>query len=168
MEKQGTQNVLLNRIVSFLAGGLLVFAVMSFTTVSRMKEENKALNATLDISRYEAGRLLSDAKAEYASRDFDKAKESLETLFANQPGSSEAQEGRVLLVDIDKEVKSADLKWDNASIAIQKKWTSDRMTELRNESDMERAKLEAGLTDRLNKEWEEAKNKIRSDWEEKI
>ncbi|MDY7028311.1 MAG: hypothetical protein SVR04_08450, partial [Spirochaetota bacterium] len=53
------------RIGLFVAGGLLVFAVMSFTVVNNAKKANVELTQTLDASRYEAGRLLADAKAQF-------------------------------------------------------------------------------------------------------
>lgn len=97
MEKNERRTMFLNRMVSFLVGGLLVFAVMSFTVVSSANAENEELAAALDTSRFEAERLLEDAKAQLSNRDYAEAEASLTALFANQPGSDEATEGRALL-----------------------------------------------------------------------
>jgi hypothetical protein len=165
MDKQENKGLLFNRIMAFLAGGLLVFAVMSFTVVSSAKKENAVLTSTLDASRYEAGRLLADAKAQYASRDYGKAKESLNALFVNQPGSAEAVTGKKLLADIETAESKANKKWDAASAAVQAKWIKNRTAELRAGWDKDRAQLETGLTDKINQEWETEKGKVRADWE---
>ena len=61
-----------NRIMSFLIGGPLVYAVMSMAVVSNIKEENAQLAKELDDSKFEPGRLLADAKAQFANQEFDK------------------------------------------------------------------------------------------------
>jgi hypothetical protein len=154
-----------NRVVSFLAGGLLVFAVMSFTVVNTANNQNTELTKTLDTSRYEAGRLLADAKAQLASRDYAKARSSLATLFEKQSGSTETVEGRKLLPTIETAEKAANAKWEAAMAGIQKKWTGDMAVELRAKSDKARAQLEKDLNDTINQEWEKAKAKVREDWE---
>lgn len=165
MDKQEDKRILLNRVISFLVGGLLVFTLMSVTVVSSMKKQNTELAATLDTSRYEASRLLADAKAQLESREYAKARESLNALLANQPGSAEAEEGRTMLAVITAAEDKANAKWDKASAAIQKKWANARAAELRAESDKERADLEAGLAEKINQEWENAKDQVRADWE---
>ncbi len=165
MANQENRSILVNRIVSFLIGGLLVFAVMSFTVVGSAKKENKQLTSTLDASRYEAGRLLDDAKAQFASLNYTEAGASLKTLFTNQPGSSEAAEGKKLLVQIETAEKAANMKWENAMTEVRTKWFANRAAELREKSDKERAKLEAGLTAQIEQEWEKVKEDVRADWE---
>ena len=165
MSKQEHRSILLNRIISFLAGGLLVFTVMNFTVVSSAKKENKELTSTLDISRYEAGRLLADAKAQFENQDYEKAGVSLSTLFLNQPGSPEAVEGKNLLVEVEAAEVAANMKWDNALKAIRTEWFENRAAEIRAKSDKERIELEAGLTAQLDKEWEKAKDDVRAEWE---
>lgn len=64
------KNITLNRIVSFLAGGLLIFTIMSFSVVNKLKTQNTELAKALDTSIYEAGRLLADAKALFTAGDF--------------------------------------------------------------------------------------------------
>lgn len=165
MDKQEDKRILLNRVISFLVGGLLVFTLMSVTVVSNIKKQNTELAATLDTSRYEAGRLLADAKAQLESREYAKARESLSALLANQPGSAEAEEGRTMLAVITAAEDKANAKWDKASAAIQKKWANARAAEIRAESDKARAELEAGLAEKISQEWEKAKDQIRADWE---
>jgi predicted Zn-dependent protease len=165
MDKQEDKRILLNRVISFLVGGLLVFTLMSVTVVSSMKKQNTELTATLDTSRYEAGRLLADAKAQLESREYAKARESLSALLANQPGSAEAEEGRTMLAVITTAEDKANAKWEKASAAIQKKWANARAAEIRAESDKARAELEAGISEKINQEWEKAKDQVRADWE---
>ena len=78
MEKRG---VIIRCIISFLVGGLLVFAIMSLSVVNNLKAENAELTEALDTSRYEAGRLLEDAKAQLESGDYSEAKSTFKTLF---------------------------------------------------------------------------------------
>ncbi len=86
--------IAVNRIMSFLIGGLLVYAVMSMAVVSNIKEENAQLAKELDDSKFEPGRLLAGAKAQFANQEFDKVMQTLTTLFEKRPGSSEATEGQ--------------------------------------------------------------------------
>lgn len=43
----------IDRALAFLAGGRLVFAVMSFTVVNNINTENEELSEALDTSRFE-------------------------------------------------------------------------------------------------------------------
>jgi len=165
MTKNENTKLYINRFVSFLAGGLLVFAVMSFTVVNNEKNQNAELTKTLDTSRYEAGRLLSDAKAQLASKNFSEAKTSLTKLFDKQPGSAEAVEGKKLIAAVDSAQKAADAKWEAAMAGVQKKWSNDMALEIRAKSDKARAQLEKEMTDTISQEWEKNKTKIRDDWE---
>jgi hypothetical protein len=157
-----------NRIVAFLAGAVLVFAVMSFTVVTSANNRNAELTKTLDTSRFEAGRLLADAKAQFAARDFAKARVSLTTLFDNQPGSAETVEGKKLLSSIDAAEKAADAKWEAAVAGIKKKWTSDFANDLRAKSEQARAQMEKDMATTSDQEWEKAKAKVRENWEKQI
>jgi len=165
MTKKETFKLYAGRIGFFLAGGLLVFAVMSFTVVNTAHRQNEQLTKTLDTSRYEAGRLLADAKAQYENRDYIEAKESLTTLFSNQPGSQEAIEGKDLIAAVENAEKAANAKWEAAMPGIKQEWSATLAAEIRAKADAERAKLEAGMDDTINKEWEKAKDKIRDNWE---
>lgn len=154
-----------NRVLSLLVGGVLVFALMSVTVVSNVRTENEELTDALDTSRYEAGRLLADAQAQLAARDFKKAISSLESLVENQPGSPEAAEGRALLVTIRTQRTEADARWEAAMPAIRDAWAAERATTLRAEADAARAKLEASMQERIDEAWGGAEAKVRSEWE---
>jgi hypothetical protein len=159
------RKLIVNRIMSFLAGGLLVFAVMSFTVVNTAKSQNTKLTKQLDTSRYEAGRLLADAKMQLEAKDYTKAKESLATLFQNQPGSPETVEGQKLLVTVTKAQTDANAKWNAAMPGVRDKWTSAMAAEMLAKSDETRAQLEKGMNETITQEWEKAKAKVREDWE---
>jgi hypothetical protein len=51
--------------MSFLIGVLLVYAVVSLTVVTKLKEQNVQLTQRLDVSPW---RLLAAARAQYADR----------------------------------------------------------------------------------------------------
>jgi len=157
MEQNEKRTLIVNRLVSFIAGGLLVFAVMSFTVVKSANAKNEELSQALDTSRYEAGRLLDDAKAQLSAGDYQKAEASLRALFANQPGSSEATEGKTLLAKVEEEAAAADQRWEAALPSIREEWTQVMSTELR-------AKFERDLEATINKAWEQARTKVRDEW----
>lgn len=168
MPKNENMKILLNRTVSFLAGGLVVFAVMSFTVVNDAKKVNTDLAAELDLSKFEAGRLLADAKQQFTLKEFGKAKSSLTMLFDKQPGSAESAEGKTLFATIASAESAMNAKWEEASVGIQKKWVGDKASELRAEADKSRSELETGMNDTLSREWEKAKEQVRNDWEKKV
>lgn len=159
------KKILLNRIVSFAIGGLLVFALMSFTVVNGAKAENARLSAALDTSQYEAGRLLEDAKAQFAAGDFTKAQDSLKNLFENQPGSDESIEGKILFASVVKSQTAVDKRWEEALPAIREEWSNVMSAELRAKSDAERAELESSMEKTIADAWEKAKPKVRTEWE---
>lgn len=166
MTKTERMKLYAGRIGLFLAGGLLVFAVMSFTVVKTANKQNEQLSKTLDISRYEAGRLLADAEAQFENRNYSKAKESLTTLFANQPGSEEAVEGKALMVTVENAELASNAKWEAAMPGIKQEWGEALAAEMRAKSDAERADLEENMDETINKEWDKAKAKIRETWEQ--
>ncbi|MFA6507549.1 MAG: hypothetical protein WCT14_15720 [Treponemataceae bacterium] len=168
MDNKGNSQLLLNRVVSFLAGGLLVFAVMSFTVIDTAKKNTAELTKTLDASRYEAGRLLADAEAQLAGKEYVKAKESLAILFEKQPGSEESKKGTILLAKVDAAAKASDAKWVSAEFAVRTKWTAEKAAESRLESEKARVEMEKGLNDKITREWDNAKLKVRQDWEKSI
>ncbi|MFO7781045.1 MAG: hypothetical protein R6W94_05400 [Spirochaetia bacterium] len=133
MEHSEKRTLIINRVLAFLVGGLLVFAVMSFTVVRTANTENDELSSALDTSRFEAGRLLEDAKAQLSSGDYDEAVATLTSLFANQPGSPEATEGKALLATVEDEAASADLRWEAALPALREQWSETMEAELRAE-----------------------------------
>ncbi len=155
----------LNRVLAFLAGGLLVFGVMSITVLSSVRTENEELTDALDTSRYEAGRLLADAQAHHAAGDNREAVSSLESLIENQPGSPEAVDGRELLVTIEALRAEADARWNAAMPALREAWSAERAATLRAEWDADRAKLEASIQDSIDQAWDRAESKVRTEWE---
>ncbi|NQT58773.1 MAG: hypothetical protein HQ557_07305 [Bacteroidetes bacterium] len=165
MEKKEKRTFIVKCIICFLVGGLLVYAIMSFTVVRTLKVENGELTEALDTSRYEAGRLLEDAKAQLESGDYSEAKSKLKTLFEKQPGSEEAAEGRELLVTIEDEEMAVDKSWEAALPRIREEWFNNMAEKFKAESDEERAELERDLNEIITKEWEKAKSKVREEWE---
>jgi hypothetical protein len=155
----------LNRIVAFLAGALLVFAVMSLTVVRNTNNENEELTEALDASMYEAGRLLADANAQFASGNHDAAKVTLATLFDKRPGSAEATEGRQLLATMETIEAESDARWEAVQARIQEEWEAALEAEMLVQSDADRLALEAGMSAALEKAWEEAQAEVRKDWE---
>ena len=154
-----------NRIVSMIAGGLLVFAVMSVTVVSNANSRNAQLSEALDTSRYEAGRLLAAAEEHLENRNYTQAKASLATLFENQPGSSETIEGKTLLTAVESAENAANMQWETALPAVREQWTTNMAAELRTESDAARAELESNMDTILSEKWEQARNDARDEWE---
>ncbi len=154
-----------NRLLAFLVGGLLVFGVMSLTVVKSVRTENTELTEALDVSRYEAGRLLSGAEAQFAAGDFVEARASLEALIENQPGSAEAVEGRTLLVAVQTAISEAEARWEQELPGIRDAWSAEMAAKLLADSDDVRAKLESEMEATINAAWERAKADVRSDWE---
>ncbi|MDA3948218.1 MAG: hypothetical protein PF508_03245 [Spirochaeta sp.] len=166
MTESKNKNILINRIVSFVVGGVLVFAVMSFTVLRNANDNNEELTAALDSSRYEAGRLFADAEAQLDAGDFTAARESLETLFANQPGSEESEEGRLLLVALTAQEGAAEARWEEALPEIRTAWTAELAAELRSEADEVRAETEAGIETKVSEAWDEAETDVRAAFED--
>jgi hypothetical protein len=160
------KNVLVNRIVSFLVGGVLVFAVMSFTVVRNARSENVGLTSALDSSRYEAGRLLADAEAELDAREYEAARASLEALFANQPGSEESVQGRLLLVTVNDRERNADARWEDALPGIRESWSAEMAAELRAEADTVHADTLSGIDAKVLEAWSRAEDEVRSAFED--
>jgi len=133
-----------NRIVAVLAGGLLVFAVMSITVVNSANNQIEELSQALDTSRHEAGRLLSDAEELFAAGNYVQAAASLETLFQHQPGSAEAARGSA--------------RWEAALPAIRTQWTASFVSE-------RRADLEENMDEVAEEEWENVVKDLRESWE---
>ena len=159
-------NLLVNRIIALLVGGLLVFAIMSLTVVQTSKKANAEMSIALDASLYEAERLLADAQAQMDSKDYAESKDTLEILFTNRPGSAEAEEGKALLSSIDTAEAAATARWEEAKPQIKEDWSQDMAAELRAESDKERAEMEANLEKTIQQAWDDAKSEVRTTWEE--
>jgi hypothetical protein len=118
----------------------------------------------LDISRYEASRLLDDAKAQFTAGEIDQAKRSLTLLSENQPGSVEAAEGRTLLTKIELEEKTNNAKWEAAVTLIRTEWKKAKALELRAKWDADRVKLENEIDKNVDLAWEKEKDVVRAKW----
>jgi hypothetical protein len=108
--------------MSFLIGGLLVYAALSLNVVTKLKEQNVQLTKELDVSQNEPGRLLADARAQFADREFDKAKQTLAVLFENRPGSSEAAEGKDLYAEAERAIATDNANWEAPVVDIREGW----------------------------------------------
>lgn len=166
MSDSNEKMVILKRIATFLAGALLMFAVMSFTVVANVKTRNEALAAELDASRYQAGRLLNDAKAQLESGEYEQARTSLAVLFEKHPGSEESSAGKMLLTEIADANAASDIRWAAAMQGLKAKWTEARIAAIRAESEAARVQMEKGLADKMAQEWENAKGTVRKEWED--
>jgi hypothetical protein len=153
-----------NRIMSFLIGGLLVYVVMNMTVVTNIKGQAAQLTKELDNSQYEPGRLLADAKAQFANREFDKVKQTLTALFEKRPGSNETTEGKKLDADAEAAIAKDNAKWEAAVVGIRERWARDMTAQLRGQSEKARLEMEKGLDDTLTKEWEKMKDQVRQEW----
>ncbi|HUZ17314.1 MAG TPA: hypothetical protein VMV68_02930 [Spirochaetia bacterium] len=153
-----------NRLVSFVVGGLLVYIAITASVVSNLKAKNTELTNALNSSQYEPGRLLADAKAQIASREYAKAKVTLMDLLEKRPGAPEAVEGKALYQTADAAIANANAKWDAAAAGVKAHWEQALTAQLRGASEKTRLEMENGLSDTLNKEWEKSKDQVRSDW----
>ncbi len=160
-------NLLVNRIIALLIGGLLVFGIMSLTVVKTGKEQLAEVSSELNTSLYEAERLLGDAKAQLENNDYTESKATLETLFNHQPGSAEAAEGKILLASINTAEATSEARWEAAKPQIKEDWSEAMATQLRTESEEERVDMEADLAKTILQAWDDAKSDVRTEWEEK-
>jgi hypothetical protein len=156
--------IAVNRVVSFLVGGLLVFVVMNMTVVSNVKNQNAEITKQLDDSMHEPGRLLADAKALFANREFDRVKQTLTSLFEKRPGSAEATEGKVLFADAEAAIARDNTKWEAAVAGIRERWARDMTTQMRGQSEKARLEMEKDLGNTLAREWEKMKDQVRQEW----
>ena len=158
MSEDKKSKMWINRIVSLIIAGGLMFLVMNFYVANKIRKE-------LDECKYEATGLLNDAKASFENNDYDKAKETLNTLFIKHPDSNETAEGKKMYTEVQDGIKKEqnkqkemDKKWEAAVGAIQEKWQKEKATQLREQ-------LEKEMNDTLDKEWEKVKENIREEWE---
>jgi hypothetical protein len=156
-----------NRLVAFVAGGLLVFAIMSLAVVTPARREKEALAKQLDEVQNGAARLLAEAKMLMESKSYDNALETLKILFEKQPGSSEMVEGRRLYTEIEIAVQAKEQKWEAAVVAIRTAWEKARAAEILAKAEQDKQLVKASLADTLKTEWEKAKDQIRQEWENK-
>lgn len=164
-----------NRVISFLLGGLIVFIILQSTIVSVTEGQNKALKKDLDEIKYEPGRLLDQSKTYFENNDYDNAKRILDTLFEKHPISEETAEGKTLYAKIEKQQVEMDKKWDAAVAGIREDWAKKMVAKFkeefekeREEFEKEREQFEKDMDNHLDKEWEKMKSQIREEWEKQI
>ena len=161
MIENQTTRVWVNRVLAFLLGALLMYAVISLSIVKNVKEENEALKTEL----YDPGRLLTSAKELFGNENYGEAKKTLDSLFEKHPGATEMTEGKQLYDQIEAEQNALDKKWEAAAGTIREEWATKMAAQLRAEFEKDREKLEKNMDDVLNTEWEKMKDKIREEWE---
>ena len=148
----------INRIVAMIIAGGLMFLVMNFTVAGKLRKE-------LDSIKHEPATLLNDARAYYENEDYDKAKETLNTLFKKRPGSNEAVEGKELYTQMETAQEELDAKWEAAVGGIREEWALAKAAQLREEHIKEGEQLEKNMGTLLDSEWENVKDTIRYEWE---
>lgn len=148
----------INTIVSLIIAGGLMFLVMNYTVAGKLRKE-------LDSIKYEPTTLLNDARAYYENEDYEKAKETLNTLFEKRPGSNEAVEGKELYTQMDTAQKERDANWEAAVGEIREEWAIAMAAQLREEHIKEGEQLEKDMGALLDREWENMKETIRLEWE---
>lgn len=161
MIENQTTRVWVNRVLAFLLGALLIYAVMSLVIVKNVKEENEVLKMEL----YDPGKLLTSAKELFGNRNYGEAKKTLDNLFEKHPGATEIAEGKQLYAQIEAEQNALDTKWETAVGAIREEWATTMAAQLRAEFEKDRETLETNMNDVLTTEWDKMKDKIREEWE---
>ena len=145
MIENQTTRVWVNRVLAFLLGAVLIYAVMSLSIVKNVKGENEALKTEL----YDASRLLTNAKGFFENGNYSEAINTLDTLFEKHPGASEMVEGKQLYAEVEAEKNALDKKWEAAAGAIREEWATKMAAQLRAEFEKDREKLEKNMDDVL-------------------
>ena len=165
MIKNEKTRIWVNRIVSMIIAGGLMFLVMNFYVAENIRGK-------LHDVKYEASVLLDDAKASFKYGNYDNAKETLDTLFLKHPSSQEAFEGKKLYTKIEsvlKNKKELDKEWKVVVPEIRNKWEKVRIVQLQDELKVkalkEKEDLEKNKDKILSDEWEKAKEDVRKQWE---
>ena len=158
MSEDKKSKMWINRIVAMIIAGGLMFVVMNFTVAGKLRKE-------LDSIKHEPATLLNDARAYYENEDYDKAKETLNTLFKKRPGSNEAVEGKELYTQMETAQEELDAKWEAAVGGIREEWALAKAAQLREEHIKEGEQLEKNMGTLLDSEWEDVKDTIRYEWE---
>ena len=162
MIKNEKARIWVNRIVSLVIAGGLMFLVMNYGVTDKIRKE-------LDDCKYEAAGLLNEANAYFEDKDYYRAKETLDTLFEKRPGSNEAIEGKKLYTQMETEQKELDAKWDKAVGRIRAEWATAMAAQLREQlkekAGREKEELERDMNNTLEREWERVKEEVREEWE---
>ena len=165
MIKNEKARIWVNRLVSLIIAGGLMFLIMNYVVAEKIRNE-------LDECKYEAAGLLNDAKASFEYKDYDEAKETLNTLFIKHPDSNETAEGKKVYTEIEDAVKNQeelDTKWEAAVGGIREEWAKTMAVQLREQliekAGKEKEELDRDMNDILNREWEKVKEEVREEWE---
>lgn len=165
MIKNEKLRIWVNRIFAFSVGMLLIFLIMNFSVVSNVNKQNEELEEELDECKYEANRLLNNAKAYFENEEYDKAKKTLDALFEKHPGSNETAEGKKVYTELEdavkkeqKEQEETDKKWEAAVRVVRERWGKEKAAQLKEQ-------LEKDMNNILDTEWEKEKDEIREEWE---
>jgi predicted negative regulator of RcsB-dependent stress response len=165
MMKNQEGRVWINRILSFVLGGVIVLIIMYVVVISPVRRENENLVKQLDEEMYGAVRLLDEAKVYVENESYDRALRTLNELFEKQPGSNEIVEGRKLYAEIEKKILAKDKEWEAAVGPIRAAWEKARAAELLAKAERDKQLVETSLAETLIAEWENVKDQIREDWE---
>jgi len=158
MSEKGKAKIWINRIVSMVIAGGLMFLVMNYSVAEKLRKE-------LESTKYDATLLLNDAEAYFENEDYARAKETLNTLFEKRPGSNEAIEGKMLYAQMETAERELDTKWEAAVGDIREEWAIAMAAQLREDFQKEGEKLEKNMGKLLDTEWEKMKDTIREEWE---
>ena len=158
MSENVKAKIWVNRIVSIVIAGGLMFLVMNFSVAQKLRKE-------LDLTKYEATGLLNDAKAYYENEAYDSAKETLNTLFEKRPSSEEAVEGKKLYALMETEKNELDAKWEAAVEGIREEWAIAMAAQWRDDFRKEGEELEKNMDNLLDAEWEKTRGIIREEFE---
>ena len=153
-----------NMLITFVFGGLLVFSVMSLTVLKTLKIQNEELTKNLDSSRYEAARLLANAKVLFTNKKYTEARTNLAILLERQPGSRESTEGQKLLPIIMAEESAKEALWLKVAGKIEAQWSKQREAKLRADAETERLRWEADLDRSIKQDWERAMEQVKQEW----
>lgn len=150
-------NLKINRVVAAVVGGLLVFLIMNFGVVGAANARVADLQKQLEASAFGAGRILDEAKALMAAKQYREAGVSLASLMERHPSSIEATEGRSLAIDLAAAQAKEDAAWAVAVVGIRGKWVAAEAARLR-------AQAESELQASIDRNWERAVDGLRADW----
>lgn len=168
MIKNQAIRIWVNRVISFLIGGLVLFIIVQINVVGGLEDRNTKLTKELEGIKFEPGRLLAQSNTYFEINDYNNAKRVLDNLFEKHPGSDETTKGKLLYIQIEKQQKDRDKKWNAAEKEIREDWTKKMIIELKEQWAKEKAQKEQDLNNNLDTEWNNSKAKIREEWEKKI
>ncbi len=154
---QEKAHVRINRAVAAVLGGFVVFLIMNFGVVNAANARVADLQKQLEASTYGAGRILDEAKALIAAKQYQEAANSLASLIDRHPDSVEATEGRGLATELAKAQAKQDAAWAVAVVDIRSKWVAAEAKRLRAQSERE-------LQATIDQNWERAVDGIRAEW----